>query len=46
MVLKQESTITSFRDGQRNLHVVHVNRDDKGRTCKTCHDMSEDGTPL
>jgi predicted CXXCH cytochrome family protein len=29
--------LTNFRDGSRNLHFVHVNREDKGRTCKTCH---------
>jgi predicted CXXCH cytochrome family protein len=29
--------LTNFRDGEKNLHFVHVNRDEKGRTCKTCH---------
>jgi len=38
MVLKPETpNLTRFRDGQRNLHFVHVNREDKGRTCRTCH---------
>ncbi len=31
-------TLTNFRDGDRNLHYLHVNRMDKGRSCKTCHD--------
>lgn len=28
---------TGFRDGQRNLHYVHVNKQRKGRTCRACH---------
>lgn len=31
------TTLTDFRDGDRNLHFVHVNREEKGRSCKTCH---------
>ena len=30
------SFATGFRDGDRNLHYLHVNRE-KGRTCKACH---------
>lgn len=38
MVLEEKTaSLTNFRDGDRNLHYLHVNRDDKGRTCKTCH---------
>lgn len=29
---------TEFRDGDRNLHYVHVNKD-KGRNCTNCHDI-------
>ena len=29
---------TNFRNGMFNLHYVHVNRADKGRSCKVCHD--------
>jgi predicted CXXCH cytochrome family protein len=29
--------LTGFRDGDLNLHYVHVHRDDRGRTCRTCH---------
>lgn len=29
--------LTNFRDGATNLHFLHVNRDVKGRSCKTCH---------
>lgn len=30
------SFATNFRDGERNLHYLHVNRE-KGRNCKACH---------
>jgi len=29
---------TKFRDGERNLHFIHVNKLAKGRTCRACHD--------
>lgn len=28
---------TNFRNGQKNLHFVHVNRKNRGRACKLCH---------
>ncbi|MDD5758642.1 MAG: cytochrome c3 family protein [Desulfobulbaceae bacterium] len=28
---------TNFRNGQQNLHFVHVNRKSRGRSCKLCH---------
>jgi predicted CXXCH cytochrome family protein len=28
---------TGFRDGNRNLHFIHVNRKDRGKNCTTCH---------
>ncbi len=28
---------TGFRDGDRNLHYLHVNRKDRGKRCKACH---------
>ncbi len=30
---------TGFRNGEKNLHFVHVNREVKGRTCRACHDF-------
>ncbi|MBZ0156111.1 MAG: cytochrome c3 family protein [Alphaproteobacteria bacterium] len=33
------SHTTGFRDGDRNLHYLHVNKKDKGRNCKACHTM-------
>ncbi len=42
---EQAGGLTNFRDGDRNLHFVHVNRDDKGRTCKTCHSIHGSNLP-
>jgi predicted CXXCH cytochrome family protein len=36
--VEQTTTLTAFRDGSRNLHYVHVNRD-RGRTCRACHEV-------
>jgi predicted CXXCH cytochrome family protein len=33
------SFATGFRDGEKNLHFLHVNKKDKGRNCKACHAM-------
>jgi len=46
-LVETEKTValTGFRDGDRNLHFLHVNRDDKGRSCKTCHDVHGSDQP-
>lgn len=31
------SFATNFRDGERNLHYLHVNNAQKGRSCRLCH---------
>ena len=31
------SFATKFRDGERNLHSLHVNNKQKGRSCRLCH---------
>jgi len=36
---KETTTLTSFRDGKRNLHYLHVNKTAKGRTCRACHEI-------
>jgi len=33
------SFATEFRDGERNLHYVHVNDARKGRSCALCHEL-------
>lgn len=42
---RRTDTLTGFRNGDYNLHYVHVNRPDKGRSCKTCHDPHAAGQP-
>jgi len=38
MVLEPTTTqLTNFRDGQTNLHHLHVNKTKRGRTCRACH---------
>lgn len=32
----ETKTLTDFRDGKRNLHYLHVNKE-KGRSCRSCH---------
>jgi len=36
---KFTTTLTRFRNGNQNLHFVHVNNSIKGRTCRVCHDV-------
>jgi len=39
------SFATGFRDGEKNLHYVHVNRKEKGRSCKVCHNIHGGSNP-
>jgi predicted CXXCH cytochrome family protein len=36
--VEKTETVTNFRNGEVNLHRLHVNRK-KGRTCRACHDV-------
>ncbi len=46
MVMEESGTdFTGFRDGDRNLHWLHVNRK-KGRTCRACHDVHTSRHPF
>jgi len=36
---RRTTAATQFRNGDKNLHSVHVMRDAKGRSCAACHDM-------
>ncbi|HTN52260.1 MAG TPA: cytochrome c3 family protein, partial [Anaeromyxobacter sp.] len=36
--VEETTTLTAFRDGSKNLHFVHVNRE-RGRTCRACHEV-------
>jgi predicted CXXCH cytochrome family protein len=35
----ETTTLTKFRDGSKNLHFLHVNKPDNGRTCRACHEV-------
>ena len=46
LTLKNTTNMTEFRDGDVNLHYLHINKD-KGRTCTNCHDShSSNNTKL
>jgi predicted CXXCH cytochrome family protein len=36
---ERTETLTNFRNGDRNLHYLHVNKKKKGRSCKACHEV-------
>lgn len=37
VLTKTTDSLTDFRNGHRNLHFVHVNKAERGRTCRSCH---------
>jgi predicted CXXCH cytochrome family protein len=37
VLLPRTEGLTRFRNGDVNLHFLHVNKDKKGRTCRACH---------
>jgi predicted CXXCH cytochrome family protein len=37
--------LTNFRNGDKNLHFVHVNQA-KGRTCRACHEVHASKRPF
>ncbi|MHC5113341.1 MAG: cytochrome c3 family protein [Planctomycetota bacterium] len=41
---ERTTALTNFRNGDLNLHYLHVNRQ-KGRTCRTCHEMHGSDQP-
>jgi len=43
--LEPKSKLTGFRDGDRNLHFLHVNKERKGRTCRACHETHASRNP-
>ena len=46
VTLKNTTTLTGFRNGDRNLHYLHVNKSDKGRNCRACHETHSSPLPL
>jgi len=43
--VERTATVTGFRDGDLNLHFLHVNRTEKGRTCRACHEAHSSTVP-
>ena len=43
---EQDNGLTRFRNGNRNLHFVHVNKEKKGRTCRACHAIHGSDRPF
>lgn len=41
----QTTRLTNFRNGSKNLHFVHVNKADRGRTCRACHEVHASRQP-
>ncbi|MBE0535564.1 MAG: cytochrome C [Phycisphaerae bacterium] len=37
--------LTNFRNGERNLHYLHVNKETRGRTCRACHETHASNQP-
>lgn len=35
----ETTTLTGFRNGAQNLHFVHVQQGNRGRTCRACHEV-------
>jgi predicted CXXCH cytochrome family protein len=46
VTVEKTARLTGFRDGDVNLHYVHVHKDDKGRTCKACHAVHGSSQPM
>ena len=47
LVLQEKTNaLTKFRNGDQNLHYLHVNKQDKGRSCRACHAIHSSSQPL
>ena len=44
--VETSKTVTRFRDGNRNLHFLHVNKERRGRSCRACHAVHASRQPL
>ena len=43
---ERTTTATGFRDGDRNLHYLHVHKEKRGRTCRACHEVHASPQPF
>jgi len=37
VLIEETDDLTDFRNGETNLHYLHVNMPERGRTCRACH---------
>lgn len=46
-MVREENTqsLTGFRNGKKNLHFLHVNKAERGRTCRACHEVHASPNP-
>ena len=44
--MEKTSGLTNFRNGEQNLHYLHVNKSDRGRNCRACHSTHGSALPL
>jgi predicted CXXCH cytochrome family protein len=42
---KETGELTDFRNGRLNLHYLHVNKAERGRTCRSCHETHASNLP-
>lgn len=42
---ERTADLTEFRNGSSNLHFLHVNKDQRGRTCRACHQTHASDLP-
>lgn len=45
VLTKSTTKLTDFRNGDLNLHYVHVNKSRRGRTCRSCHETHASNLP-
>ncbi|NUP90117.1 MAG: cytochrome c3 family protein [Candidatus Sumerlaeia bacterium] len=43
---ERTATLTNFRRGDVNLHFIHVTKDERGRTCRACHEVHASNRPF
>lgn len=43
---KDTRSLTGFRNGSRNLHSLHVDKESRGRTCRACHSTHASTQPM
>jgi predicted CXXCH cytochrome family protein len=45
VLVKESESLTDFRNGKTNLHYLHVNTPERGRTCRACHAIHASNEP-